>query len=204
MENNRKKIGIALIILGLIIIALIIYFGFVKKEKEELVIIETPVVQNPIVSEPELGTPSDAPRSWQPNLNNEDPHTFNETDLEKRAKAFAERFGSYSNQSNYSNFSDLEIFMTKSFADWSKSYVEELRDNAPSYKTYYGITTRALGVEIIDFDESKGRAEINVLTERSESSDNINNLEPYQQEITLKFNKIGSDWLVDAAYWEKR
>ena len=204
MENNRKKIGIALIILGLIIIALIIYFGFIKKDQEGPIVIETPIVETPLTPELDLGTPGDAPRTWQPNLSAEAVHIFNETDLEKRAKAFAERFGSYSNQSNYSNFSDLEIFMTKSFADWSKSYAEQLRASAPSYETYYGITTRALTTEVLSFNEVSGEAKINVSTERNESSVNGGDLEPYQQEITLEFNKVGTDWLVDAAYWEKR
>ncbi len=204
MENNRKKTGIVLIILGLIIIALIIYFGFLKKDKEDLVVVESPIVETPLTPEADLGSPSDLPRTWQPNLSAESDHIFNKTDLEKRAKAFAERFGSYSNQSNYSNFSDLEIFMTKSFADWSKAYVEQLRETAPSYEVYYGISTRALTTELISFNETSGQAEINVLTERSESSANGGDLEPYQQKILLKFNKLGNDWLVDAAYWEKK
>lgn len=204
MDNNRKKIGIMLIILGLLIIALIIYFGFIKKDKDEPIITENPVVDLPLPAGDDLTNPGDIARSWQPNLSAEADHVFNETDLEKRAKAFAERFGSYSNQSNYSNFSDLEIFMTKSFADWTKSYVEQLRESAPGYEVYYGISTRALTTELISFDEASGKAEINVLTERSESSANGGDLEPYQQKILLKFNKVANDWLVDAAYWEKR
>lgn len=204
MDNNRKKIGIMLIILGLLIIALIIYFGFIKKDKDEPIITENPVVDLPLPTGDDLTNPGDIARSWQPNLSAEADHVFNETDLEKRAKAFAERFGSYSNQSNYSNFSDLEIFMTKSFSDWTESYVEQLRESAPGYEVYYGISTRALTTELISFDEASGKAEINVLTERSESSANGGDLELYQQKILLKFNKVANDWLVDAAYWEKR
>ncbi len=204
MDNNRKKIGIMLIILGLLIIALIIYFGFIKKDKDEPIITENPVVDLPLPAGDDLTNPGDIARSWQPNLSAEADHVFNETDLEKRAKAFAERFGSYSNQSNYSNFSDLEIFMTKSFSDWTESYVEQLRESAPGYEVYYGISTRALTTELISFDEASSKAEINVLTERSESSANGGDLEPYQQKILLKFNKVANDWLVDAAYWEKR
>lgn len=206
MDNNRKKIGIVLIVLGLLIIALIIYFGFIKKDKDkdEPIITETPMVELPLPAGDDLTNPGDISRSWQPNLSAEAEHVFNETDLKKRAKAFAERFGSYSNQSNYSNFSDLEIFMTKSFADWAKSYVEQLRESAPSYEVYYGISTRALTTELISFNEITGQAEVNVLTERSESSADGGDLEPYQQKILLKFNKLANDWLVDAAYWEKR
>jgi len=204
MDNNRKKVGISLIILGLIIIALIIYFAFIKKDKEPLIVVEPGIIEKEITPEDGLTTPGDMPRSWQPNLNAEAPHVFNKTDLEKRSKSFAERFGSYSNQSNYSNFFDLEVFMTKNFTDWTKAYVEQLRESAPNYETYYGITTRALTTELISFNDASGQAEVNVLTERSESSANGGDLEPYQQKILLKFNKLGNDWLVDAAYWEKR
>ncbi len=205
MEKDRKKIGLFIIALGLLIIFLIIYFSFIKKDKKELeIIIEEAPIE--IVDE-QVGTttPSDIPRNYQQyDISQEAEHIFNSTDLAKRAKAFVERFGSYSNQSNYGNFSDLEIFMTKSFTDWSVSYVKQLRENAPGYETYYGISTRALTTEVVSFDERLGRAEVNVLTERSESSLEGGNLDPYRQSILLRFLKVGNDWLVDAAYWEKR
>ena len=205
MQGNRKKLGILLILLGLIIILLILYFSFMKKDKGSVII--TPDNQTTDINVEQVGTttPSDIPRNNQKyDVSQEANHVFNQTDLAKRAKYFAERFGSYSNQSNYENFSDLEIFMTEDFASWSVSYVKQLRENAPSFETYYGISTRALTTEVISYDEKNSQAEVDVLTERSESSSLGGDLESYRQNISLKFVKVDNDWLVDAAYWEKR
>ncbi len=204
MQANRQKLGIFLILLGLIIIFLIIYFSFIKKDKGS-VIITPDDKETEIVSESAgTTTPSDITRNYQKyDISQEKEHTFNTRDLVKRAKYFAERFGSYSNQSNYENFSDLELFMTEDFASWSVSYVKQLRENAPSFQSYYGISTRALSTEVINFDDKEGKAEINILTERNESSFE-GSQEPYRQNILLKFEKVNNDWLVDAAYWEKR
>ncbi len=206
MNNNNQKRGLYIILLGLIILLLVMYFAFFRKGPDVPVIIDQEPVSI-IDDEPEDGltTPSDIPRgSWQPNLQAEADHVFNESDLAKRARAFAERFGSYSNQSDYGNFRDLELFMTNSFATWSRNYVEQLRENSPSHESYYGISTRAITTDLISYDESAGKAEINITTERSESSEVGGALEPYYQDILLRLEKVGKDWLIDAAYWEKR
>lgn len=171
MQSNRKKLGILLILIGLIIILLILYFSFIKKDRGSVIISPNDPAAETISESVGTTTPGDIPRNYQKyDVSQEADHVFNQTDLAKRAKYFTERFGSYSNQSNYENFSDLEIFMTKDFASWSVSYVKQLRENAPSFETYYGISTRALTTEIISYDEKNAQAEIIVLTERSESS----------------------------------
>jgi len=204
MENKNKKIiGIVFVVLGVIIISIIIYLTFFKKDAST-VIIETPPIQTERLEESDIVPVDNLPQNPQEyDVSQEDEHIFNATDLAKRAKAFAEIFGSYSNQSDYDNFKRAEIFMTKSFSEWVTSYVEQLRENAPSYESYYGISTRSLSTELQSFDDDLGRAEINILTERNESSE-TEDLEPYLQSILLRFVKVNGEWLVDAAYWEKR
>lgn len=204
MDNKNKKIvGITFIVLGLIVIGIILYFTFFKKD-ETSTIIETPPIQTGKLEESAIVALDNLPQNPQVyDISKEEEHIFNATDLTKRAKAFAEIFGSYSNQSNYDNFKRAEIFMTKSFSEWVTSYVEQLRENAPSYESYYGISTRALTADLQSFDDELGKAEINISTERKESSA-TENLEPYLQNILLRFLKVNGEWLVDAAYWEKR
>lgn len=38
--------------------------------------------------------------------------------------SFAERFGSFSNQSNYGNFTDLSIMMTEAMNNWAKKMLK--------------------------------------------------------------------------------
>lgn len=203
-QAGRQKIGIGFVILGLLIIFIIIYFSFIKKttDPENLIIDEGDKI--PVVDEDVNTTPSDIPRDNKVyDISKEEEHIFNSSDLEKRSKFFTERFGTYSNQSDYSNFTELEIFMTKSFSDWTKVYASKLKENAPDHSSYYGISTRSLTAKVLDFNSSKGTAEIHILTERTET---LGDLQPesYQEGITLKFVKLSKDWLVDAAYWDKK
>lgn len=207
MQNNRKNLGILLIIIGLILLILIIYFGFFKKAPAPALppSSETEISgQLPTTPETSSSTPGDKPRNYQKyNVAAEAPHQINANDVAKLAMSFAERLGSYSNQSNYGNFTDLKIFMTPSLQAWADKYVETLRSQASS-TAYYGISTRAVTSEIKNFDDKQGQAEILVLTERRESTEKIGGGESYPQALSLDLVRINGEWLVDKAYWEKK
>jgi len=204
MTRNRKNLGIFLIIIGLIILLLIIYFGFLKKPAVSPV--GPGIDQGQAPTGPSTGTttPGDKPRNYQQyDISQEPEHKFNSTDLSRLAMAFAERFGSFSNQSDYGNFSDLKLFMTDSLKDWSDKYVAELKDQAQDSSAYYGISTKALTSEVSSFDESSGKARVIVSTQRRESTAAADDSRTYIQKLTLDFLKINGDWLVDGVYWEK-
>ncbi len=207
MQTNRKQIGILIIIFSLIALGLIIYFGFIKKDSSAP-IIETPVNpsgQLPAESSDPTTTPSDKPRDYSKlDFSNEKPHQTNATDLSKIAMAFSERLGSYSNQSDYGNFTDLKIFMTASMRDWVDTYIKDLKSKAADYNTYSGITTTALSSEVKSFDDKAGTAEILITTSRRESTDKIDGGTAYMQRIRIGMLKVDGEWLVDNAYWEKK
>jgi len=204
--ENRKKLGIFIVVIGLLIIAAIVYFIFIKKADETPTNEEpigTSTVQLPEVPETSDVTPSDRPRNYQQyDISQEKAHVTGAADVAKLGASFAERLGSYSNQSNYSNFEDLNIFMTATMRDWAKTYVEKMRADNPYDGKYYGITTVAIGTETKSFDESQGKAEVVVSTQRRENKiDGSEN--NYEQNLRLTFVKENNQWLVDGAYWEK-
>lgn len=207
MQENRKKLGIFLIVLGLILIVIIVYLFFIKKNEE--VPLENQENSEESLSdlqpEEQVGTttPDDIPRNFQEyDISKEEEHVFNEGDLAKRSKAWAERFGSFNNQSNYGNFSDLKIYMTESFSDWVDDYITTLKSKNPSGSSYYGIVTNALSSEIVSFDKSAAKAVVKVLTKRAES-DATGEKEPYYQTLRFELVETNGEWLIDAAYWEK-
>ena len=66
MQNNRKTLGILIILLGLAVILLIVYFGFLKKEttpSAETLPAATTAQLPPAV--PATTTPSDKPLNRQ-------------------------------------------------------------------------------------------------------------------------------------------
>ncbi len=205
MQTNRKTIGLLFILLGLIVIAAIIYFVFMKKAavEEPLAPVNNQTSQLPAGEEKGTTTPSDKPRNYtQYDVTKEAVHTVNAADLAQRSKSYAERLGSYSTQSDYGNFTDLKIYMTPSLQAWSDKYVAEQKASAKS-DSYYGITAKALTTEIKSFDDKAGTAEIIVTTERRESTEKIGGGEPFTQKLDLSFLKVNGEWLMDKAYWEK-
>lgn len=116
------------------------------------------------------------------------------------AGTFVERFGSYSNQSNYENITDLRPFMTTGMQNWSGNYVKQLTDQNKNRAGYYGITTKAASFDLKNFDFAGGAAEITVGTQRRENSGEGEKV--VYQDIELSIKKISDKWLVDGAWWQ--
>jgi hypothetical protein len=119
--------------------------------------------------------------------------------LSKTASAFAERFGSYSNQSNYENLTDLKYFMTIKMKKWVDDKVDS-KDYSKSNDIYYGITTRAMKAEIKSLGSAT--AVINVKTQRQEFVGADMNSKVSYRDVLITFKKEGNVWKVDSAYWQ--
>jgi hypothetical protein len=206
-QDNRKKLGIFIIIIGLIVLIAIIYFGFIKKAAPtDNNLISPNEINNQLPSGTDSGQvpATEIPREViNYDLSREAPHKVNANDVAQISMAFAERFGSYSNQSSYGNFTDLKIMMTSNMKDWADKNVSDLKASSSNSKTYYGIITNALTSEIKNFDDERGSAQIIITTKRQESAGIDNPREAYVQKLELDFKKINGEWLVDRAYWEK-
>ena len=122
-------------------------------------------------------------------------------DLSKMATSFAERFGSYSNQSNYENISDLQVFMSKKMRAWADEFIAQAKKNYSAI--YYGVTTSAVSAEVKKFDTSAGQAEVLVKTQRQESTGTMSNGATSYQDLLLSFVKERNSWKVDSAVWQK-
>ncbi|MDD5071400.1 MAG: hypothetical protein PHQ42_01560 [Patescibacteria group bacterium] len=122
--------------------------------------------------------------------------------LKRMAAFFAERFGSYSNHSNYNNIFDLKIFMTGSMQVWADKFVEETKAGRGASDVYYGVTTKAVAAEISGIDEGAGRAEILVKTQKREASGTMENSLVSYQDILLFFIEENNFWKVDRAEWQ--
>lgn len=127
---------------------------------------------------------------------------ISQTDLTRMAASFAERFGSYSNQSGFANISDLEVFMTINMQQWSRNYIKEMKARQADNLIYYGITTMAITNELKNFDEDEGQAEVLVKTQRRESVGSFENSKTFYQDITIFFAKENGIWKVDRAAWK--
>lgn len=126
---------------------------------------------------------------------------YNENDFKQLARFFAERFGSYSNQSNYGNIEDLKILMSSKMKTWANDYVKELRNNNSYSGSFYGITTKSLiEPSLNNFSLESGKVEVLLSVQREEISTSEPKL--YNQDIKIVFIKESGEWLVDEAIWQ--
>lgn len=121
--------------------------------------------------------------------------------LSALAKTFAERFGSFSNQSGYLSIDDLVPLMTPSLADWVESaYVPKLKKEHDPNGFYYQISAEAAVIKIVE--QADDAAEILVTAQRLEKTDSAE--KNFSQDILLELKKVDGAWLVDGAYWQSR
>lgn len=147
---------------------------------------------------------SQEPKIEMPSQNSEEVKSANQDDLEKQkvekiANSFAAIFGSYSNQANFENLKDLKFFMSEKMRLWADNYISEhMSDSTP--KIYFGVTTKSLKAEFVDFNNQT--AKISIYTQRKESTGTKDNSRVYYQYLELAFVKEKGVWKIDGAYWK--
>jgi hypothetical protein len=124
--------------------------------------------------------------------------------LKRFASAFAERFGSFSNQTDFVNITDLAAFMTADFQEWAEEYVADARAQQTDTAVHAGTTTRALMAEVLAFDESDGTATVRVGTQRRKDASGTEPGEVYYQSIVIELVKVNGEWKADSATWQER
>lgn len=124
-----------------------------------------------------------------------------ELEIRRLAQLFIERYGSFSNQGNYENISDLYPLMTSNMRRVSSAYAEEQKRVHPSGGVYYGLTTKARSSQIVSVKEN--RATIKVNTQREESSGVSGTSKIMYQSATLSLARLGDEWKVDDVDWEE-
>ncbi|NTU98535.1 hypothetical protein HGA64_00800 [Candidatus Falkowbacteria bacterium] len=191
---NRRYIGILFIVLGLLAILLIIYFLFFFKNKKQEpaapAAATKTVATSSIVVEP--------PKVF--NLKPATQEELNEEGVLRLATSFAERFGSYSNHSNFQNMTDLELFMTERMKNWSIQYVKELKLKQTGAVNYFGITSKAITKKMTTFDNAGGKAKAVIQLQRREVGSGAA-AASYGQSLEINLIKEGNAWKVDEARW---
>ncbi|MDD5341374.1 MAG: hypothetical protein PHC97_02955 [Patescibacteria group bacterium] len=126
----------------------------------------------------------------------------NENEVLFFAMPFAERFGTFSNQSDFVNFSELKSQMTAATINWvQNTYIPSLIKLYPK-SSYYGIETKALSSDFNSLDENQGTADVLVKTQRIEYKVSLSNPRIFYQNILLKLVKSGQIWKVNGVYWQ--
>jgi hypothetical protein len=203
---NKKIIRITIItIIAILLLLAVIYFLFMYKFPGSTLPSFTGKSETKQTSQNlPVGNNNTVSSSSLPAKTNNPPATSEEKTkkyLKSMAESFAERLGSYSNQSNFDNIGNLKVLMTSSMRSWADKYVAEQRKN-PYSGVYQGVTTQAITSNIKDFDSAGGKADIVVQTQRV-TTVGTSNPTTATQDITITLVEQNGNWLVDNATWAK-
>lgn len=189
--SRTTKIIILLAIGLLVILGIIIYFVLQETDKPEKKVDETAPVAK-------LDVPEVKDKLIKPIESEEEVVA---KDVRPVAIAFVERFGTYTNDSNYESIRGIKSIMTPSMVDWTETvYLPKLETEHPVNGFFYRITAKAPVVQVLE--SSATSAKVKLTTQREEQ---IGTEKPraFLQEIILDFINEDNTWLVDAAYWQK-
>ena len=195
-RRNQMLITLAVAVGALVLIFIIIFLINLFSGPAQDV--DVPVAPSEVGNPPGLPGASKGPTVEDRLLSND---IQLESNLKATAATFAERFGSYSNESNFSNFDTLQDIMTVKMKAWTQNF----KSSQPEYQVgdvYYGIITKSVSIEITVFEKELGRAELILSTQRQEARGSTVNPRTFYQELLLEMVETGAGWKVDSATWQ--
>lgn len=202
---SRRTKAIFLFGGGVLIIILLMLLLLKELRRDEVTVTEgigsvgvdiesLPVIKNPVETAQSGEVDTETPNREVASL---------ETELTRLSASFAERFGSYSNESGFENVSDLYVLMTQSLQAWvANTYVTQLHAQHPRAEGYYNVSTKAISVKKNILDEENGIADFMVLTQRSEVEGQGTPKILYQN-LALKLIRLEDTWRVDFVQWRE-
>jgi|GEM_PF-1932881 len=198
--SRGTKITI-LIVAGLIVIGLIVYFIIVPVFKANAPVANvnankpaTTSLPNTNNQQPRTNTPTPPPPPAEVT-----PEAKQASSARTVALAFAERFATYSNQNDLANLDTLQSISTP--AVWSfiqGSYRTDLKKTLPPSSAYYAMTSTALNAKIASISDTEASADVSLQRAESGTVSKVS-----YATLDLKLKKAGDDWLVSYEEWEK-
>lgn len=184
MKLQRKQLEIIGAILIIIVLIFVVVYMLQEKEAVETDVVETDQVVETQVHE---NFPEKIEISGEP-----------EVVPTPVARAFVERFGSFSTQSDYTNIQDVMVLATPELQGQLDEIARSARSEISS--SFYGVSTKVIGVETLK--ETVDSASISVATQRQETFDTPENTSIKYQDIELAMVRVGDDWLVSSFAWQ--
>lgn len=200
--SQRLIILIAIVVGGVLLIVGILYFVFRPGSAPLPPQTQAPAEQASNANLPEPGSVVAPPESAIQTPTNQKEQQLRE-EIKRLGIMFTERFGSYSNQSNFANITDLQPVMTESMKNWSLIYIDRLKTSFTG-QGYKGVTTRVIASSLTIFEPDSGRIEVALTTQREELNGSTANSTVYYQGMKLVFIQENKLWKVDGAFWEQK
>ena len=194
----RGRIFIILILILLILVGLGVFWFLTKNVEEGIGNLNYSLPAQNLNNNLNVNYEPEIPSSNVPEISEEEKL---KAELSKMAISFAERYGSYSNQSNFENLEDLLPFMSTSLSARTEIKIKENRAQASEPALYYGIITKVLNAQLLTFSEVNGQATLKLATQRQEMIGSSVNKNVYYADLKLEFVRESGIWKVNRAIW---
>jgi len=192
--TKRNKIILAIVAVILLICLIFLVYYYLNNRQPDIIATESADFVNSVSV---VGPPID---SNEPLAVKEKPQL--QSTLKAVAVTFAERFGSYSSESNFTNFDDLSSLMTEKMKLWSQNFI--IQQSVNNSGSYYGIDAKAVSTKINTYDQQAGQANVVVVVQRREYKGNTTNPRIFYQNLILNLVQKDNNWLIDQATWEEK
>ncbi|TSC55583.1 MAG: hypothetical protein G01um101418_838 [Parcubacteria group bacterium Gr01-1014_18] len=124
------------------------------------------------------------------------------SEAQRTARVFVERYGSYSNASNFQNIEDVLYLATDSMRAFLERTLEQYRAGAVAGAEYSGMSTVVLSWDELTEESSENRHMFRVHTQRSKSIGSLDNVSSFYQDSKVVVLRQEAVWKVDSAYWQ--
>lgn len=190
LNFDRRKLVVSIVIIVILLFVLAVGGWLLRRQRNA-------VLNEPAVSPPINTLPAVKPEPLPVK-------TLEEERLEtvsRLARLFAERFGTFSNQSHYEGISDIMAVSTEDFQSWLKEkYLPEIKEKDAA-SAYIGETTKVMNVTVdkISSDGAQATAQV-----QRTVTDETGIIEVQYPELIIALVRENDVWLVDSAYWGGR
>lgn len=115
------------------------------------------------------------------------------------SRNFAEVYGNESNQNDFKNLIDAQVWGTANFNEFLNRTIAQGRLTQES-DPYHAFTTKAVVLTVTR--QASTTASLTVSTQRTETTGDTE--DTYYQDLFLDLVKQGEDWKINAAAWDPR
>ncbi len=119
-------------------------------------------------------------------------------EVERLSRLFVERFGSYSNFSNFENITSMEPFMTSTMLTYAQSL--KVSQSNPTVGQYVGVTATVVSLTTSNFSASNTATVSFVINQETQNGLNAP-IESAYRDGRLELEYVGGQWLVDGIFY---
>jgi hypothetical protein len=201
-----KRLRLVIIVLGIVILAIGLALFFLRRTAAPGEAPQAPAVNAPTgglgTTSGTTGTITNVPVTPPPPPPTVSAEERAHAEAQTLATLFVERYGSYSNQSNFQNLEDLLPLMSDSFRAKTERDLEALRRDTPPPTEYVGVTTRVLSTAEREYDLPRGAAAFRASVQKSEVKGTAPPTITYPA-IDVTLVREGGAWKVSSAVWQQ-